>query len=201
LGRQWHHDGSHLRKQNSINDFVDVAKYLIEEGWTTPEMLGIEGRSAGGVLIGGAMNEAPELFRTALLVVPFLDPLIAMEDPSLPLTSLEYLEWGNPQVEEELQVMKQWSPMQNVQSGTAAYPSVLALGGLNDNRVPYWEPLKYVATLRHEAKDGNLALVKIDRNVGHSVGGNQTKYFQIMSELYSFFLDQVIGVGRMNESL
>jgi oligopeptidase B len=190
LGRKWQQNGSHLHKRNSINDFVDVAEHLVQERWTTPDLLGVEGRSAGGILIGGALNEAPELFQTAVLVVPFLDPLTSMADSLLPLTSLEYSEWGNPYIEQDFHVMKQWSPIQNIKSNRK-YPNMLALGGLNDERVQFWQPLKYAAMIRRKADPGVLVCVKIDPDAGHSVGGNQKKYFQIMGKIYAFFLDQV----------
>ncbi|KAL3924786.1 MAG: hypothetical protein SGILL_000832 [Bacillariaceae sp.] len=123
-----------------------------------------------------------------------------MADSSLPLTSLEYKEWGNPHDEKDYNAMKQWSPIQNIKQDTA-YPSVLALGGLYDNRVQFWEPLKYISALRHAVakSDQSLCCVKIDTNAGHSVGGNHTKYFRIMGQLYAFFLDQVGAIYYKSE--
>jgi oligopeptidase B len=119
-----------------IKDFVDVPEHLVQERWTTQDLLWVRGRSTGDILIGGTLNEAPEIFGTA-----FLDPLTSMADLLLPLTSIEYLEWGDLHIEQDFNVMKQWSPIQNMKSNSK-YANVLTSGDLNDNRVQFWEPLK-----------------------------------------------------------
>lgn len=201
LGRSWHQGGSLHNKSNSIYDFVDVASYLVESGLTTEKMLGIEGRSAGGLLVARALNETPELYKAALLVVPFLDPLVTMADSSLPLTAVEYGEWGNPHFHIDFENMNGWSPIQNIQHGST-YPSILAVGGLYDNRVQYWEPLKYIAALRHATRDDSNSdhCVWIDTTAGHSSGGHQGKYWKRLSTIYAFLLNEISATERTQQS-
>ncbi|KAG7353144.1 protease II family protein [Nitzschia inconspicua] len=172
--------------------------HCTQNGFTSPEKIGIEGRSAGGLLVAGALNQNPGLFKTALLVEPFLDPLLTMADSSLPLTALEYGEWGDPHCEEDFKIMKTWSPIQNI-GNTTTYPSVFVVGGLQDSRVRYWELLKYAAALRHAAKDESLSrhCVWIDTSAGHASGGNQETYWKRLSTMYAFFLSEVAATERI----
>jgi oligopeptidase B len=202
-GRKWHDEGSFHHKITSIHDFVDVAAYLVEKGITCEEKLGIEGRSAGGILVAGSLNENPTLFKTALLVAPFLDPLISMGDASLPLTTLEYSEWGDPNCERDFEIMRQWSPLQNIKIGKT-YPSVLAIGGIFDPRVQYFDLLKYVATLRYATNDEECFsrfCVSIETSVGHSSGGNQQKHWDRLSAMYAFFLDQIGATKSLEQDV
>jgi oligopeptidase B len=195
MGRQWYEEpngAKYLCKQNTFNDFVDVAKWLIhDKKLTTPDLLSCEGRSAGGLLIGATLNQAPHLFKAAILGVPFVDVVATMVDPSIPLTIEEWLEWGNPNEAKYFQYMMQYSPMQNVQAG-AKYPSCLLTGGLHDPRVQYWEPTKFAAELRHlQGPDSGPVCVKMDMSAGHFSASDRYKYLKELAFDYAFLLDQV----------
>ena len=193
MGRNWYEEpngGKYLCKMNTFNDFVDVAKFLVD-GWTTPNMLSCEGRSAGGLLIGASINQAPELFRCAILGVPFVDVVCTMTDSTIPLTTGEWIEWGNPNEARYYQYMMDYSPMNNVQSGKK-YPACWLTGGLHDPRVAYWEPAKFTATLRH-ANPGNEypVCMKLDLSAGHFSASDRYKYYKELAYDYSFLLDQL----------
>ena len=166
LGREWYEDGKFLNKTHTFEDFIACARELIAQGYTNPRMLAIRGRSAGGLLIGAAINMQPELFACAVAQVPFVDALTTMLDESLPLTINEYEEWGNPNDLEYYEYMKAYSPYDNV--GPAEYPAILATAGLNDPRVPYWEPAKWVAKLRTVAQGERPIILKTQMDAGHS---------------------------------
>ena len=193
MGRQWYEEpngAKYLCKKNTFDDFVDVAKFLTDE-WTTPEMLSCEGRSAGGLLIGAAINQEPELFKCAILGVPFVDVAITMSDSRIPLTSGEWVEWGNPNEELYHQYMMEYSPMNTVQSGRK-YPSCWLTGGLHDPRVAYWEPAKFTATLRHANPDNeNPVCMKLDLSAGHFSASDRYKYYRELAYDFSFLLDQL----------
>ena len=166
LGREWYEDGKFLNKANTFGDFIACAKELIARGYTSPSHLAIRGRSAGGLLIGVVLNECPELFACAVAQVPFVDALTTMLDESLPLTVNEYEEWGDPNDLEYYEYMKAYSPYDNVRP--AEYPALLATGGLNDPRVPYWEPAKWVAKLRTVAQGERPIILQTQMGSGHS---------------------------------
>jgi oligopeptidase B len=193
LGRPWYQDGKLLNKQHTFDDFVDVARFLQEKKeWTNSELLSCEGRSAGGLTIGAALNQAPELFRAAILGVPFVDLIATMLDASIPLTAGEWEEWGNPNEEEYFEYMMEYSPMNNVQPGTT-YPSMLLLAGLFDPRVAYWEPAKFAATLRHAAlpkKDRPICL-KTDMTSGHFSASDRYKHVKAKAFDYAFVLENI----------
>ncbi|KAG7367174.1 oligopeptidase B [Nitzschia inconspicua] len=194
MGRQWYEEpngAKFLCKKNTFNDFVDVARFLVSE-WTTPDLLSCEGRSAGGMLIGAVINQAPELFRAAILGVPFVDVVGTMIDASIPLTAGEWVEWGNPNEEKYHQYMMEYSPMNNVKTG-ALYPSCWLTGGLHDPRVAFWEPSKFAATLRHESSNGKdrPICVKMDMSAGHFSASDRYKYYRELAIDYSFLLDQL----------
>lgn len=171
MGRQWYEDGKLLRKRNTFTDFVDCGRYLVEEGYTTPDRMVAEGGSAGGLLMGAVTNLAPELFAGVLAVVPFVDALTTILDPSLPLTVIEWDEWGDPLHNAEVYAyMKSYSPYENVRTD-APYPRILAVTSLNDTRVLYVEPAKWVARLREVGAD---ALLKCEMVAGH--GGVSGRY-------------------------
>ncbi|MFC6324648.1 S9 family peptidase [Microbacterium koreense] len=171
MGRQWYDDGKLLAKRNSFTDFVDVARHLIDEGYTEPARLVAEGGSAGGLLMGAVTNLAPELFAGVLADVPFVDALTTILDPSLPLTVIEWDEWGDPLHNPDVyEYMKGYSPYENVRDGVA-YPRILAVTSLNDTRVLYVEPAKWVARLREVGAD---ALLKCEMVAGH--GGVSGRY-------------------------
>lgn len=195
MGRQWYEEpngGKYLCKKNTFNDFVDVARNFVNDRkWTTPDKLSCEGRSAGGLLIGAALNQAPELFRCAILGVPFVDVVVTMTDSSIPLTSGEWVEWGNPNEEKYFQYMMEYSPMNNIQKDRV-YPACWITGGLHDPRVAYWEPSKYAATVRHLNPNNPYPIcLKLDLTVGHFSASDRYKYFREMSLDYSFLLDQL----------
>ena len=170
LGRPWYEQGKTTQKRNTFTDFIDCAQHLIDAGFTTPEHLVAEGGSAGGLLVGAVANLAPELFAGILAVVPFVDPLTSILDPSLPLTVIEWDEWGDPLHNPEVYAyMKSYSPVENVRD--THYPRILAVTSLNDTRVLYVEPAKWVARLREVGAD---ALLKTEMSAGH--GGVSGRY-------------------------
>jgi len=196
MGRQWYEEpngAKFLCKENTFNDFVDVAKWFVDgRKMTTSEQLSIEGRSAGGLLIGATINQAPELFRVAVLGVPFVDVAATMVDSSIPLTTNEWEEWGNPNEEKYFDYILGYSPVNNVKKG-AKYPSCLLTGGLHDPRVAYWEPAKLAAELRHAQADSgvNPVCLKIDMTAGHFSASDRYKYLKELSFDYAFLLDQI----------
>ena len=189
MGREWYEDGKFLNKANTFKDFVACARELIAQRYTSPEHLAIRGRSAGGLLIGAVMNQAPELFACAVAQVPFVDALTTMLDSSLPLTVNEYEEWGDPHDIEFYEYMKTYSPYDNIRP--ARYPALLATGALHDPRVPYWEPAKWVAKLRTVAESERPMLLKTMMGSGHS--GPSGRYESWREEAYitAFVLDQL----------
>ncbi|KAL7520807.1 hypothetical protein ACHAWX_005510 [Stephanocyclus meneghinianus] len=211
MGRPWYEDAKYLCKIKSFNDFVDVARWLTGDnvetsesslgndsaydahwyGITTAAKLSCEGRSAGGLLIGAAINQAPHLFRAAILGVPFVDVLCTMIDATLPLTIAEWEEWGNPNEEHYFQYIKSYSPINNVRHGQI-YPACLLTGGLYDPRVQYWEPAKFAAQLRHcVSKDSGNVLLMVDMDAGHFVGNDRYKHLRELSFDYAFLLDEL----------
>ena len=190
MGEQWREDGMLMNKKNTFNDFVDCAKYLEQEKWTSPGKLVIEGASAGGLLMGAVVNQAPELFRAVHLGVPFVDVMNTMMDATLPLTVGEYLEWGNPNEQAAYDYMKTYSPYDNLEK--RAYPAMLVTTSYNDSQVMYWEPAKYVARLRTLKTDSNPLLLKIKMDpAGH--GGASGRYDRLHDTAfeYAWFLTQV----------
>lgn len=190
LGEKWREDGMLLKKKNTFNDFIDVAQWLVDNGWTSPSKLEIEGRSAGGLLMGAVVNQRPDLFRAAHLGVPFLDVMNTMLDSSLPLTVGEYLEWGDPNDQSYYDYMLSYSPYDNLTE--RKYPAMLVTTSLNDSQVMYWEPAKYVAKLRTLKTDANDLLLKIKMEpAGH--GGASGRYDRLRDKAfeYAWFLHQV----------
>jgi oligopeptidase B len=193
MGRQWYDHGKFLQKKNSFTDFVAAGRALIEEGYTGSEKLAIMGGSAGGLLMGAVVNLAPDLARAVVAKVPFVDVINTMLDPSLPLTIQEYEEWGNPTDPEYFAYIKSYAPYENIEA--KAYPSILATGGINDPRVHYWEPAKWVAKLRATRTDDHRLLLKTNMGAGH--GGASGRY-DALKELafdYAFILD-TLGVAE-----
>jgi oligopeptidase B len=167
LGRAWHDGGRLKNKPNTFNDFIDVAQFLIGQGYTAPGHISIEGGSAGGTLMGAALNQASDgLFAAAVAHVPFVDVINTLFDATLPLTTGDYPEWGNPNDLEIYKVMKTYSPYDNL--ARRPYPPLLVTAGLNDYRVTYWEPAKWVAKLRTTKTDANLLLLQTEMSAGHS---------------------------------
>lgn len=165
LGEQWYQDGKLLKKENSFEDFIACAEALIDRGYTRTGRIAIEGGSAGGLLIGAVLNRRPDLFGAAVAAVPFVDVINTMSDPSLPLTTFEYEEWGNPADPEVLECMRAYSPYDTVRKNR--YPAILVTAGLNDPRVPYWEAAKWVAKLRQHQTGSAPILLKTNLDSGH----------------------------------
>ena len=187
LGRRWYEDGKFLNKKNTFSDFIDCAKHLINEQYSSPEHLAIEGRSAGGLLMGAVVNMAPELFKTAIAGVPFMDVITTMQDSSIPLTLCEYEEWGNPHDKDYYDYMLSYSPYDNIEA--KAYPNILVTAGLNDPRVAYWEPAKWTAKLREFKTDSNPVLLRTNLGAGHSGASDRYEYLREKAFEYAFVLD------------
>jgi oligopeptidase B len=191
LGEPWHDGGKMLQKSNTFSDFIAAAELLIADGYTASERLAIRGGSAGGLLVGAVVNMRPELFRVVLSHVPFVDVVNTMLDDSIPLTVIEYEEWGNPHEKEFFELMLSYSPYDNV--AAVDYPHMLVTAGLNDPRVQYWEPAKWVAKLRELKTDDNVLLLKTNMDAGH--GGPSGRYANLRERAFEYaFLFAKLGV-------
>ncbi|HJU90923.1 MAG TPA: S9 family peptidase [Gemmatimonadaceae bacterium] len=191
LGRWWYDQGKMLNKKNTFTDFIAAAEHLIKEGYTSKERLAIRGGSAGGLLMGAVMTMRPDLFKAVVADVPFVDVINTMMDGSIPLTAGEWEQWGNPQVKEHYAYMLSYSPYDQVKN--TAYPILLVTTGLNDPRVAYWEPAKWVAKLRAMKTDNNMLLLKTHMGAGH--GGSSGRYDNLreLAFRYAFILN-ALGV-------
>jgi len=191
MGRGWYEkQGKYLAKRNTFSDFVSCAESLHAAGWSSPPLTSTEGRSAGGLLVGAVLNGRPDLFKAAVAGVPFVDVMTTMCDPSIPLTVVEWEEWGNPNEAKYFAYMKSYSPVDNVVK--LAYPALLVTAGLNDPRVQYWEPLKWVAKLRAaKTNDAAPLLLKVDMEAGHFSASDRYKYLKEAAFDYAFLLDQL----------
>lgn len=189
LGEPWRDAGRMMNKMNTFTDFIACAEYLEQEHYTSKDRLVIQGGSAGGMLVGGVVNMRPNLFKAAIAQVPFVDVLNTMLDASLPLTTSEYIEWGNPNERPAYEYMAQYSPYDNVKA--QAYPSMLVKTSLNDSQVPYWEGAKFVAKLRAVKTEENPVLLKVNFGAGH--GGASGRYDSLHETAfnYAFVLWQV----------
>lgn len=187
MGRQWYEDGKLLKKKNTFTDFIDCAEFLISEKFTSPKHLYAMGGSAGGLLMGAIMNMAPSLFHGIVAAVPFVDVVTTMLDDSIPLTTGEYDEWGNPNHEEYFHYIKSYSPYDNVKEQD--YPHTLVTTGLHDSQVQYWEPAKWVAKLRTHKTDNNKLLLHTNMSAGH--GGSSGRFEQLkeIAMEYAFLFD------------
>ncbi len=187
LGRQWYEDGKLLHKQNTFSDFISAAKHLQKEQYTSRDRCFGEGGSAGGLLIGAVVNQSPELFKGVIAAVPFVDVMTTMLDESIPLTTMEYDEWGNPNDKEYYDYMLQYSPYDNVKA--QFYPAMLVTTGLYDSQVQYWEPAKWVARLRDMKKDNNPLLLHCNMSTGHSGASGRFESLKEMAMEYAFLFD------------
>jgi oligopeptidase B len=187
MGRKWYEDGKFLHKKNTFTDFITCAEHLITQKWTSSDRLAISGGSAGGLLMGAVINSRPELFKVVLAAVPFVDVVTTILDTSLPLSALEWEEWGNPNDKTYYDYMKSYSPYDNVKPQD--YPNILITAGLNDSRVKYWEPAKWTAKLRELKTDNNILLLKTNMGAGH--GGASGRYESLKETAfeYAFVLD------------
>ncbi|MDQ1438029.1 MAG: oligopeptidase [Acidimicrobiaceae bacterium] len=199
MGRRWYEDGKLLCKRNTFTDFVACAQELVSAGWTSPSRLVARGGSAGGLLMGAVMNMAPGAFGAVVAEVPFVDCLTTILDEDLPLTVLEWEEWGNPVESAEVyQYMKSYSPYDNV--GPLDYPAVLATAGLNDPRVSYWEPAKWVQRLRERAAGSRPVLLKVELGAGHMGPSGRYDAWRDEAFVYAFVLD-ALGIRSGNSDL
>ena len=189
MGRHWYDQGKTLQKKNTFTDFIAAAQHLIDTGRTSPKHLVADGGSAGGLLMGAVANLAPELFNGILANVPFVDPLTSILDPSLPLTVIEWDEWGNPLADKEVyDYMKSYSPYENVEAKD--YPSILAITSINDTRVLYVEPAKWVAALRATKTGDSDLLLKTEMSAGHGgVSGRYEKWKEAAFE-YAWIVEK-----------
>ncbi len=199
LGRHWYEDGKFLHKKNTFADFITCAEHLIQRNYTSPRHLAISGGSAGGLLMGAVLNARPDLFGVVLAAVPFVDVLNTMLDASLPLTVTEYDEWGNPNDAKYYRYIKSYSPYENVRP--QAYPPMLVTAGLNDPRVGYWEPAKWVAKLRDTKTDSNELLLKTEMGSGHFGASGRYNMFKEIAFEYAYLLTRLgIEPGSPSES-
>lgn len=186
MGRQWYEDGKMFKKKNTFNDYVDVAGYLINEKYTSASHLYGQGGSAGGLLMGAVVNQAPELFNGIIAAVPFVDVISTMMDESIPLTTNEFDEWGNPKNLESYEYMLSYSPYDQVKA--QKYPNMLVTTGLFDSQVQYWEPAKWVARLREMKTDDNLLILHTNMEAGHGGASGRFKRYRETAMNYSFLM-------------
>jgi oligopeptidase B len=191
LGRRWYEQGKLEHKRNTFTDFVACAEHLVAEGWTTPAQLAARGGSAGGLLMGAVVNLRPDLFAAVVAEVPFVDVVTTILDETLPLTVIEWEEWGNPNDRRFYEVMKAYSPYDNVEAKD--YPAMLVTAGLHDSRVAYWEPAKWVAKLRATKTDSNPLLLRTRLETGHSGPSGRYERWREEAFVYAFLLD-ALGV-------
>ncbi len=188
-GRRWFEAGRMLNKKNSFTDFIACAEHLIDFSWTSPDRLAAMGGSAGGLLMGGVTNMRPDLFHTIVARVPFVDVVTTMLDATIPLTTGEYDQWGNPEEEIFYSYMKSYSPYDNVEAKD--YPNILITTGINDPRVAYWEPAKWTAKLRAMKTDNRLLLLKTDMGAGHGGASGRYERMKETAFIYAFVLHTI----------
>ena len=193
MGRMWYEDGKLLKKKNTFTDFIDCAEHLIDKNFTNPEKLFAMGGSAGGLLMGAVLNMAPDRFKGVLALVPWVDVVTTMLDESIPLTTSEFDEWGNPKNKEYYEYMLSYSPYDNVEA--KAYPSMLVTTGLHDSQVQYFEPAKWVAKLRELKTDQNSLILDVDMESGHGGSSGRFKRYERTALEYAFMLD-LLGMTK-----
>jgi oligopeptidase B len=192
MGRKWYEDGKLLNKRNTFSDFIACAEHLVAQGYTAPDRLAINGGSAGGLLMGAVANMRSDLFRVVMAEVPFVDVVNTMLDATLPLTVIEYDEWGNPNDPDAYAHIRSYSPYDNVERKD--YPNILVTAGLNDPRVAYWEPAKWTARLRALKTDDNRLLLKTNMGAGHGGASGRFDFLREIAFKYAFMLD-VLGIA------
>jgi oligopeptidase B len=189
MGRQWYEDGKLLKKKNTFNDFIDCAEYLVAQKYTSPEFLFAQGGSAGGLLIGAVVNARPDLFKGVIASVPWVDVVTTMLDESIPLTTAEFDEWGNPKDPVYYKYMLSYSPYDNVKAQN--YPAMFVTTGLHDSQVQYFEPAKWVAKLRTMKTDHNLLVLDVDLSSGHGGASGRFARYKRTALEYAFILSQL----------
>jgi len=193
MGEEWRQAGRMMNKMNTFTDFIAAAEHLVKNKYTSSDRLVIQGGSAGGLLMGAVTNMRPDLFKAVVSQVPFVDVLNTMLDATLPLTTSEYIEWGNPNEKEAYMYMKKYSPYDNI--AKANYPSMLVKVSLNDSQVPYWEGAKLVAKLRSMKTDDNPLLLKTNMGAGHGGSSGRYDYLHEVAFDYAFMLWQM-GISQ-----
>ncbi len=192
MGKEWHEQGRMMAKKNTFTDFIAVAEHLVKQGYTSKDKLAISGGSAGGLLMGTVVNMRPDLFKAVVANVPFVDVMNTMSDPTLPLTTQEYIEWGNPNDKDAYFYMKSYDPYSNITK--QKYPNMLVRTSINDSQVGYWEAAKWVAKLRANKTDENVLLLRVNMGAGH--GGASGRYDRLKDDAadYAWLLSQVGAV-------
>jgi oligopeptidase B len=189
MGRAWYEDGKMLNKRNTFTDFIACAEHLIAEKYTSTPKLAIMGRSAGGLLVGAVLTMRPDLFGVAIADVPFVDVINTMSDPTIPLTTMEYDQWGNPDDREYFDYMMSYSPYDNLNA--ADYPHILLSAGLNDPRVAYWEPAKFIAKLRELKTNDSMLVLKTNFDAGHAGASGRYDYLKEAAFEFAFLIDRL----------
>lgn len=197
MGGAWHDDGKMLNKKNTFTDFIDCSDWLIQSNYVAKDKLFASGGSAGGLLMGAVVNMRPELYRGVIAAVPFVDVITTMEDESIPLTTFEWKEWGNPNIKEEYDYMLSYSPYDNVEK--KAYPNLLVTTGLHDSQVQYWEPAKWVAKLRELKTDNNKLYLYTNMDAGHGGASGRFKRLRETAREYTFVFD-ILGMKEVIET-
>ena len=187
MGRKWYDNGKLLKKKNTFYDFIDCGKFLIENGFTSSDHLHCYGGSAGGLLVGAVINMEPKLWKSAVAAVPFVDVVSTMWDESIPLTTFEFNEWGNPKDQEFYDYILTYSPYDNIEK--KEYPNLLITTGYWDSQVQYWEPAKWIAKLREHKTDDNRLLMDCDMEVGHGGASGRFDRYKKVALVYAFLLD------------
>ena len=193
LGEEWREAGRMEKKMNTFNDFVDCAQWLVDQHWTTPRQLVTSGGSAGGLLMGAVINQRPDLFQAAVVQVPFVDVLNTMLDATIPLTTEEYIEWGNPNIKEQYGWMRAYSPYDNLKPAT--HPNILVAVSYNDSQVPYWEGTKYLAKLRTLDTGHHATLLHATMGAGHGGAAGRYDALNDIARNYAFFLS-ALGIPK-----
>jgi len=193
MGRQWYEDGKLLKKKNTFTDYIDCAEYLIAEKYADPNRLFAMGGSAGGLLMGAVVNMRPDLWRGVIAAVPFVDVVTTMLDETIPLTTGEFDEWGNPKDKVYYDYIKSYSPYDNIEK--KEYPNMLITTGLHDSQVQYWEPAKWIAKLRDLKTDDNLLLLSTEMEAGHGGASGRFKRNKETAKEYAFLVDLAKGLA------
>lgn len=193
MGRDWYDQGKMEHKRNTFTDFIACGEHLTKEGYAAKDKLAIQGGSAGGLLVGACMTMRPDLFKAVIAKVPFMDVVTTMEDPTIPLTTQEYTQWGNPADKEMFEYMLSYSPYDNLRA--TDYPNLLVTTGLNDPRVAFWEPAKFTAKLRELKTDDNLVIFYINYESGHAGSSGRFDYIKEIALDYAFLMDR-LGVEK-----
>ena len=191
MGGSWYEEGKMLNKKNTFNDFIDCSRWLQEQGYVAKDKLFAQGGSAGGLLMGAVSNMAPELYRGIIADVPFVDVISTMMDESIPLTTFEWQEWGNPNIREQYDYMLSYSPYDQVERKN--YPHMLVTTGLHDSQVQYWEPAKWVARLRAMKTDKNVLFLYTNMDAGHGGASGRFESLKEVAREYSFAFD-LLGI-------